>query len=157
MPAPAGIRVVSAGMRHASAALAFAAALSGCASTPPLPDATGAVAWESVADEEVPEIVTRDPDGDLRETKLWIVVVDGSGFVRTTGTRWLANIERDPNVILRIGGAAHPLRAERVEDPALAARIEAAFRAKYGFSDRLTGWFLPGDPTLLRLVERPAP
>jgi hypothetical protein len=144
-------------MRHAFATLAVIAGVSACASTRPLPDATGAVAWASVADEAVPEIVTRDPDGDLRETKLWIVVVDGAGFVRTTGTRWLGNIERDPNVVLRIGGAAHLLRAERVDDPALIARVEQAFRAKYGFSDRLTGWVLPGEPTVLRLVERPAP
>ncbi len=128
----------------------------GCASTPPPPDATVPVAWASVADEEVPEIVTRDADGDVRETKLWLVVVDGAGFVRTSGTRWLANLERDPNAVLRIGGAAHALRAEPVTDPALAARIEAAFRAKYGFSDRFTA-LMPGEPTLLRLVERLAP
>jgi hypothetical protein len=108
-----------------------------------------------VADERVPEIVTRDPDGDPRETKVWIVVVDASGFVRTHGTRWLANIERDPNVVLRIGGAAHPLRAEPVSDAALAARIHEAFRQKYGFQDRLAGWFTFGEASLLRLVERP--
>ncbi len=131
--------------------------LAACASSPPPPpDATAPVVWASVADEEVPEIVTRDPDGDVRVTKLWLVVVDGSGFVRTSGTRWLANIERDPNIVLRIGGAAHPLRAERVSDPLLAARIHEAFRQKYGFSDRASGWVVPGEPSLLRLAERPA-
>jgi hypothetical protein len=137
------------------ALVACAALLAACASSPPpLPDATAPVAWASVADEEVPEIVTLDPDGEVRETKLWIVVVDGSGFVRTSGTRWLRNLERDPNLVLRIGGQAHRLRAEAVSDPALAARIEQAFREKYGLSDRLTRWIVPGEPTLMRLVER---
>lgn len=129
--------------------------LAGCAQTKP-PDAHGPLAWASVADEEVPEIVTLDPDGDLRETKLWLVVVDDAGFLRTSGTRWLANIQRDPNVVLRIGGAAHPLRADPVGDPALVARVEAAFRAKYGFQDRMVGIF-PGEPTILRLGPRRAP
>jgi hypothetical protein len=133
------------------------ALLAACASTPAPRDATAPIDWTSVEDAEVAEIVTRDPDGDARETRIWLVVVDGSGFVRTSGTRWLRNIEGDPDVVLRIGGAAHPLRAERVSDPALAARIQDAFRKKYGLADRLTGWLLRGDAILLRLVERPAP
>ena len=33
--------------------------------------------WASVADVEVIEILTRDTGGDVRETKVWFVLVDG--------------------------------------------------------------------------------
>lgn len=143
-------------MRTLVPALAAAVLLTGCSSTPPPPDATAPIQWERVAAEEVPQVVTRDPDGDIRVTKLWLVVVDGSGFVRTKGTRWLANIERDPDVVLRIGGAAYPLRAERVTDAVLGERVHQAFLAKYGFSARFNDWLMR-EPTMLRLVERTGP
>src|SRR5687768_15143125 len=44
--------------------------------------ATDEVDWPRVADTDVVEIVTSDEDGALRETKVWIVVLDGHGYVR---------------------------------------------------------------------------
>jgi hypothetical protein len=136
---------------------AFLALLAACASTPPPAESTQPVVWDRVAGEETAEIVTRDSDGAPRETTVWLVVVNGDGFLRTSASRWFGNIERDPDVVLRIGGAAHPLRAERVADPALAARVQAAFREKYGFSDRALGWIGLRGANLLRLRERAAP
>jgi hypothetical protein len=124
-----------------------------CASPPP-PMAETALDWPSVAEERVPTIVTRDPDGAERVTKLWVVVVDGQGLIRTRDSRWFANIERDPNVVFRIGGHAHPLRAEIITDASLEERADAAFREKYGWEDRLIGLFARGDANLMRLVPR---
>ena len=62
----------------------------------------------------------------------------------SSDTRWYANLRRDPALVLRIGGAAHPMRVEFVDDAATQERVRRAFRAKYGFADRLVGWF--GDP-----------
>ena len=124
-----------------------------CASPPP-PLAETALDWESVAEERVPAIVTRDPEGDERVTKLWLVVVDGQGLIRTGDTRWFRNIERDPNVVLRIGGHAHPLRAELIGDESLEKRVDAAFREKYGWQDRLIHLFGESDANTMRLVPR---
>jgi hypothetical protein len=147
------IRILSS--RAAALVIGLAAwlALAGCAGT--VVEATGPIDWAAVADERVPEILTVDPDGDLRETKLWIAVLDGQGFIRTSNTRWFRNIERDPDVTLRIAGAAYSLRAEPVIDGPLRDRIHAAFREKYGFQDRLVGLGgNPADANILRLVPR---
>jgi hypothetical protein len=124
-----------------------------CASTAP-PMAETPLDWQSVADEGVPEIVTRDADGAERVTKLWIAVVDGVGLIRTSDSRWFRNIERDPNVVLRIGGYAHPLRAEIVTDESFEKRANAAFREKYGWLDWLIHPIGEPDSNLMRLLPR---
>jgi hypothetical protein len=128
------------------------AALAAGAGLVPLP--AGAIDWASAAAERVVEIVTRNADGTHRETKIWLAVVDGQGYARTGGTRWWGNIERDPEVVLRVAGAEHPLRAELVTDRELVAKVEAALRTKYGWSDRLISPFRFGDTHILRLVPR---
>ena len=113
-----------------------------------------AVDWSAAGAENVVEIITRNEDGSPRETKIWLVVVDGQGYIRTSGTRWYGNIERNPDVVLRVVGAEHPLRAELVTDEALREKVVAAFRTKYGFSDRMAGLIRFGDTHIMRLVPR---
>ena len=72
-------------MRLAPFLLAFTAILA-CASTPP-PEAREAIDWSAVADEGTPTIVTRDPDGEPRETPIWFVVLEKRAYIRTGGTR----------------------------------------------------------------------
>jgi hypothetical protein len=133
--------------------LAVSLAAAACAAAP-LPAATKPVDWPGVAAERVPVIVTTDEDGGERATKIWLVVVDGEGLIRTGNTRWFRNIERDPNVELEIGRVRQPLRAVLVEDDALRARANAAFRDKYGFQDRMVHPFGATDAHILRLVLR---
>ena len=125
-----------------------------CASPPPPPMAETAPDWQSVAEERVPTIVTRDPDGAERVTKLWLVVVDGQGLIRTGDSRWFKNIEREPNVVFRVGGQAYSLRAERVTDASLVKRANAAFREKYGWEDRFIHPFGEPDKNVMRLLPR---
>ena len=128
--------------------------LAGCASQP-VPDATGSLDWSEVAEEQVPVLVTRDADGDPRVTKMWLAVVDGSGYVRTSETRWSANLQRNPDAVLRIGGAAHGVRAAPVDEATLRSAIDQAFREKYGFQDRMSGWFIDrSEATIWRLEPR---
>ncbi len=135
------------------AALALAA-LVACV-TPPPAESPGPIDWEALAGERVPVIVTIDADGDLRETRLWLVVVDGGGFIRTGDTRWFRNLELDPEALLRIRDRAYRVRAEQVIDAALRGRVMHAFRDKYGWQDRLLGWFgSPSDANILRLGSR---
>jgi hypothetical protein len=124
-----------------------------CASVVP-PAADTAVDWTAVAEERVPVIVTRDPDGGERVTKLWLVVVDGQGLIRTGNTRWFRNIERDPEVVFRVGGYAYLLRAELVTDESLEERTHAAFRAKYRCQDWAIHPFGEPDGNVMRLAPR---
>jgi len=112
--------------------------------------------WTAHAAEEEVQVVTHDSDGELRDTTVWLAVVDGQGYVRTGDTRWRANLERDPNTSFRIAGKEYPLRAQHVTDAELIARINAEFRAKYGFSDRFVGWFSDEDSAyFIAMVARP--
>lgn len=124
-----------------------------CAGVVP-PAADTAIDWTAVAEEAVPAIVTQDPDGSERVTKLWLVVLDGEGLIRTDDTRWFRNIQRDPNVVFRVGGSAYPLRAELATDDSLQERTNAAFREKYGFQDWLIHPFGEPDKNVMRLVPR---
>jgi hypothetical protein len=111
--------------------------------------------WEALREVQTVEVVTRDEDGGERETTVWLVVVDGTGYVRTGNTRWGRNLVRSPELVLRSGAASYALRVEFVEDDALRQRIGDAFREKYGsFSDRLASWFRLGRAKIMRLEPR---
>jgi hypothetical protein len=118
------------------------------------PATAAAPDWNAVAGENTVEVVTKNEDGSMRETTVWLAVVDGQGYLRTGNTRWAANIERDPDVTLRIGTSEYPLRVEFVEDEALRERIQQSFHEKYGFTDSLASLFHMGHPKLMHLVPR---
>ena len=110
-----------------------------------------AIDWQPFAERDVVEILTRDADGSVRETKVWIVVLDGAGYVRTNDSRWLANIRRGSEVELRLDANVSPVRATEREDPELRERVEAGFRAKYGLMQRVMSALRISEPTLLEL------
>ena len=118
----------------------------------PLP--ASALDWNAVADTDTVVVLTTDDTGEPAEITVWLAVVDGQGYLRTGNTSWRPYVEADPEIGLRIGEAEHPLRATRVDDPALVATVVASFREKYGFSDWLIGLFRGGDPLILRLDPR---
>ena len=113
-----------------------------------------AVDWAAFQDERVIEILTVDPDGDPRETRVWVVVVDGAAWVRTNDSRWLANLRRDPAVRLRARDRDQAFFAEEVTDPAAKGRVEEAFKAKYGFLQRVMSALRMREPTVIRLTPR---
>jgi hypothetical protein len=137
-------------LRHRAAALAAAslAALAAQGAGAAAPD------WQALAGVETVEVVTTDPDGEPRTTTVWLAVVDGQGYVRTGGTRWGDDAERDPSLELAAGAERWPLRVELVEDDALRARIAEAFRAKYGWSDAMLSWVRGSRPRIMRLLPR---
>lgn len=143
-------------MRNAALALAAVLAMAAPLALAPTARADAAVDWNALADVRTIELVTVDPDGRPRETPVWLAVVDGQGYVRTTRSRWLANLERDPDLLVRVNGAEHPLRAVGVSDARTREAVIAAFRAKYGFTDALLEVVrgLLGTPTVLRLEPR---
>jgi hypothetical protein len=112
------------------------------------------VDWSRQAGVEEVTVITRDADGDERETTIWLIVVDGQGYIRTGSTRWGDDVERDPDLVLRIDETELPLRAEFVTDEPLREKIEAAFREKYGFMDRVIDVFRGSEPRIMRLLPR---
>ena len=114
--------------------------------------------WSAASGENTVVILTREADGAPRETTVWLVVVDGQGYVRTGDTHWHRNIARDPKIGVRIAGKDHAVTAEHVTDPALHGRINTAFNDKYGFSDTFVGWFSHRENAqIMALVPREAP
>ena len=135
--------------RFRLALLAFAVAAAGGSVA-----RAGAPDWASVADVGTIEVVTRDEGGDPRETTVWLIVVDGRGYLRTGGTRWGANLVRDPRAVLRIDETEYPMRVEFVEDDATREQVVAAFREKYGFTDAFIAVFRGSRPKIMRLLPR---
>jgi len=117
---------------------------------------TAQIDWAPFAEEDVVRILTVDPDGETRETKVWVVVVDDAAWVRTNDSRWLANIRRDPRVRMRVREREYALAAEETSDPELVDRVEEAFKAKYGLLQGVMSALRVRQPTLLRLAPRDA-
>jgi hypothetical protein len=109
--------------------------------------------WNAVADLDTVSVATTNPDGTLRYTTVWLVVVDGRGYIRTGDTTWGANVVRDPNVTLVIGDREYALRVDFVEAEDERARVTAAFNAKYGWTDTVVGWFRGARPKIMRLAS----
>ena len=120
--------------------------------------ATGATAeeldWEKYADVKVIEVVTVDPDGDLRETPVWFVLLEGAAYLRTSRSRWLENIRRDPKVVIRIEDEEFPLLAHAVEGEEIIGRVDTASREKYGWQEAMIHVFRFRTPDILRLSSR---
>ncbi|HVP30396.1 MAG TPA: DUF2255 family protein [Myxococcota bacterium] len=114
--------------------------------------AASAVDWAPFARESVVEIRTRDEDGAPRDTNVWIVVLDERGYVRTNDSRWLANIRRGSAVALRAGSVEAPVAAREVADAETKARVEDAFKQKYGVLQRIMSALRWREPTVLELV-----
>ena len=107
--------------------------------------------WASVADVKVIEVVTRDADGDLRETKVWFVLVDGVAYLRTSRSRWLENLRRDSDLVLRIEEREYEARAEEVPGDEIVEQVDRASREKYGWQERTIHIFRMRKPDILRL------
>ena len=110
--------------------------------------------WSPFADADVVRIITQDEDGAERDTKVWFVIVEGAGFVRTNDSRWLANIRRGSSVALRLDESERAVTSEEVSDAAVTGAVEEAFKEKYGWFQRLMSTFRMREPTVLRLREK---
>jgi hypothetical protein len=109
--------------------------------------------WTKFTDTQTIEILSTDEDGGQRTTTIWIVVVDRQAYIRTAGTTWGDNVERNGSLKLRETGGYRPLRAEKVLSEAEIERVVAAFREKYGTTDQVMELFRFGERRVFRLVE----
>ena len=105
----------------------------GCV-TPPV--ASVPVDWNAVDNWSV-HVVTEDADGDLRVARIWIVVLDGAGVIRTQQSRWWKNIQRGSFCRIRFDGREFPVDVEVLTDLAVRRRVDIAFAEKYGWQERM--------------------
>ena len=112
------------------------------------------VDWAKIGESEIVEILSHNDDGELHETQTWIVVVDDVGYVRSTNRRLFANIERDPEVALRVDGREIRLHAAMNEDPAVAEGVAQAHLNKYP-DCVICKLFQFRTPRIVALSERP--
>jgi hypothetical protein len=109
--------------------------------------------WSELADLETVEVISTDEDGGSRLTTIWIVVRDHQAYVRTGGTIWGDNVEREGRLRLRLPEGEYPLRAEKVLSASEIESVEAAFAEKYGSSDWWSGLVRFGETRIFRLLE----
>ena len=103
-----------------------------------VPLSEGPIDWQAVTERWSIHIVTLDPDGDERVTRIWLGLVGGEGTIRTgDDNRWWLNLERNPNCRIRVLGVDYPVRAESIVDHEARARIDDAFAEKYGWFGRM--------------------
>lgn len=120
-----------------------------------VPAHAGAPDWAAVAAVKEVKVLSSNEDGSARETTVWLAVVDGQGYIRTSrSTTWGGNVERQPEISLRIEGTEYPLRAVFVSDAALRERVIAAFREKYGWIDGAMNFIRGSNPRIMRLDPR---
>lgn len=81
-------------------------------------------------------IQTRD-GSETRRNRIWIVEMEGQLYIRTGSTRWHDDVKRDPRVAIEAGHGRHVFRVAAIVDPEKHDQIMQAFRAKYGWMDRL--------------------
>jgi len=113
-----------------------------------------AVDWTQYTDVDTVVVVWTDEGGDPHETTIWLVVVDGQPYIRTGSTTWGDNVERDPEIEIRIEGTTYPVQANFIEDDALRQRVTDAFGEKYGWSDSVIGIIRGSRPRIMHLTTR---
>lgn len=134
--------------RHSARALAWALAivLAGAAHAA-APD------WSEFVDAQTVEVLSIDEDGGTRLTTIWIVVLDNQAYIRTSGTTWGDNVEREGTLRLRTPVGEYPLRAEKVLSNSEVETVVAAFREKYGTKDAMMEPFRLGERRVFRLLD----
>jgi hypothetical protein len=86
---------------------------------------------------EVVVLTTSDERGQLHTTRLWVVDVDGSPWLRAgqEGSGWYERLRARPDVQLERGEGSQPYQAVPV--PEASERINGAMAEKYGLADRI--------------------
>lgn len=120
--------------------------------------------WSSLVDRQMILVTTTDPEGEPRTTRLWIVVQEGSGYLRSADTRWSRDVTRDPSFLLIVDDLSYSVRATPVPyGTDEHARVMDAYAEKYGLLGRTVLRFYtligrysgPADARILRLQVEP--
>jgi hypothetical protein len=105
-----------------------------CASTPV---STSPLDWAEADERWSIHVVTVDPDGNDRVTRIWMAVEGGDGVLRTNDSRWWANLQREPKIRVRYGGADYTFSVKLVAEQSEKVRIDEVFLEKFGGWERM--------------------
>jgi hypothetical protein len=86
---------------------------------------------------EVVVLHARDATGEVVETRLWVVDMDGAQYLRAgdAGSGWFGRLSANPEVEVERAGRAAAYLA--VPEPARNAALNVLMREKYGWRDRI--------------------
>jgi hypothetical protein len=112
-----------------------------------------------VAGEVVETVIVRNynPDGTSHDSKVWVVDIDGTPWVRVgrAGRSWGENLRTHPRAELLRAGVTSARVATLDDSPETRARVDAAFAEKYGVVDRWFGIVIRKNPIPVRLDPAP--
>ena len=93
---------------------------------------------------EVAVLRTYDEEGLSYDTKLWVVDYDGAPWIRVAKPErhWFQRLLVDPHAQIVRAGIAREVTAHPQDSAEISARVDAAFRAKYGAVDWWYGLLL---------------
>jgi hypothetical protein len=116
-----------------------------------------AIAISMIASEsgEVVVLRTREADGAVHETRLWVVDDEGAAWLRSGSpeSSWFLRLSAEPEVEMVRHGATLPMRAVPV--PQAQSRINELMLEKYGWADRYIGMLFGRDDAVpVRLDPR---
>lgn len=98
--------------------------------------------WADWSQLDTISVLTVGDDGAEQDTTIWIVVVDGTAYIRTSeSSPWGNAVEGAETIGVRVGEERRAVHATAISDASTRERVTAGFREKYGFSDALIGLF----------------
>lgn len=119
--------------------------------------AVGVFALQLVASETGEVVVLHTTaDGVDHTTRLWVVELDGSLWLRSGGgdSGWYARLAAEPRIRLERHGETQSYVAE--PESSRRDEINALMAEKYGWRDRLIGVLVSGRDTAIPVRLRPA-
>ena len=110
----------------------------------------------AMAAEQEVHIETRSASGATHRTIIWIVVEDGTVYIRSykgADGRWYREAVADPGVAIHVDGRRVPARAVPAPESASLEACSRGLRAKYPGDPSLAAMLVPDVlPTTLKLV-----
>ncbi len=99
--------------------------------------ALGALTWAALEWDGVGVLLTRAPDGALRETRVWAVEGDGALWVEaaTPERPWYRDVQIEPTLSLAREGRPAGFRAVPLPGAAPHRRLRRWLRERYGWRD----------------------
>ena len=105
---------------------------------------------------EVVVLQSRKPDGDTKRTRLWVVDIDGSQYLRASpDSDWYLFLQNAPEASLTRADATQTYRAE--PQMAQAQELNRLMREKYGWRDAYSEFLFGGREDAVPVALVPAP